>query len=195
MGRGRRIPPPTFDPLQRMGTALPIPPTTTPLTVLVWQYQTPLQNSAPSPLCPTTLPIKGRRGKGGGIPAMRRRAHKRGGGKRRRKMHFWKDVVGRQPTERAFPNRPTKDRKKWEGRKYKGASLRAPPFPYPKAVKYCPPPESASAALGSIFWGRLLGCAHSYIAPLVRAVPLFPAVSASIEAKGKGGARAGRGGR
>ncbi len=62
MGRGGRIPPPTFDPLQRMGTALPIPPPPTPL--LVWQHQTPLQNSAPSPLCPTTLPIKGRRGKG-----------------------------------------------------------------------------------------------------------------------------------
>ncbi len=43
--------------------------------------------------------------------------------------------------------------------------------------------------MGSVFWGRLLGCAYSYIAPLVRAVPLFEAVSASIEAKGKGGAR------
>ncbi len=61
-GKGGRVPPPTFDPLQRMGAALPIPATTTPL--LVWQHQTPLQNSAPSPLCPTTLPIKGRREKG-----------------------------------------------------------------------------------------------------------------------------------
>ncbi len=121
---------------------------------------------------------EGRRGKGGGIPAMRRRAHKRGGGKRRRKMHFWKDVVaGRQPTERAFPNRPTKDRKKREGRKYKGASLRAPSFPYPKAVKYCPSSRECIRSLGLSFFGQVVGLRPFLYRP---SVPLGASLSSGI---------------